>query len=314
MSALRGPARISLRPLKQWLFDPVPVHAMVIGRIGLGSVLVLAYLSRWPLVDRIYGPDGFAGYAYFQRFPESGPIGWDPTHYQLFEYLQYVSSSGTIWALYLALLVSSLCFALGAAPRVSGTIALVLHSLFLSRNPAASWGWATMLKPFLIYVILADTARHYSVVAWLRGRMGSTVSPKPWTTSAWPVRLLQVHIACVFVVLWTRLNEDSWLSGQMLPAAMMSRDWARFDIDWFPYIRYLELAGIGALILELGAPIALWIKPIAKYWALGLMGLFATLVLTTSVGWWDFLMLVVLTVFLPQRWLERVIGPSPPKS
>ena len=73
MTAEGGPLPAWLRPLRRWLFDPVPMHSMVICRIGLGSVLFLAYLSRWPLIDTIYGPDGFAGHAYFERFADSGP-------------------------------------------------------------------------------------------------------------------------------------------------------------------------------------------------------------------------------------------------
>ena len=306
MTAEGGPLPAWLRPLRRWLFDPVPMHSMVICRIGLGSVLFLAYLSRWPLIDPIYGPDGFAGHAYFERFADSGPVGWPLV--QLFDQLQHVSSGAAIWALYLALLASSLCFALGVWPRVSGTIALVLHTLFVGRNPAATWGWATMVKPLLLYTILASTGRQASLVTWMRGVMGSRVVREEWTASAWPLRLLQIHISCVFLALWTRIDEASWLSGQILSVALTNRMWARLDIDWFPFFQYLEALGVVSLILELGAPIALWIKPIGKYWAVALMGMFATLVATTSVGWWDFVMLFALSVFLPSSWLQRVFG------
>jgi hypothetical protein len=300
----------SLRSVRGWLFDPVPVHALLICRVGLGAVLFLAYLSRWPLVDLIYGPEGYAGYGYLQRFPENAAVGWSLV--QHFSYLQHWSSGTAIWLLYLVLLISSLCFALGVWPKVTGTMALALHALFVARNPAATWGWATMIKPFLLYTILASSSRQWSVVSWLRNRAGPARAPAEWTCPAWPLRLLQVHIACVFLVVWGRLDEDSWLTGQMLSVALVSRDWARFDIDWFPYLAYMEWAGLTALFLEVGAPIALWIKPIGKYWALALMGMFFTLVVTTSIGWWDFVMMVALTAFLPKQWLERVIGPGTP--
>ena len=66
----------AVRWLRGWLFDPLPAYSLVICRIGLGLVLFLAYLSRWSLVDTIYGPDGYAGSSYFQRYPESGSVGW----------------------------------------------------------------------------------------------------------------------------------------------------------------------------------------------------------------------------------------------
>jgi hypothetical protein len=112
----------------------------------------------------------------------------------------------------------------------------------------------------------------------------------------------------VFLALWSRIDEASWLSGQMLSQALVARDWARFDIDWFPYLGILEYVGIGSLILELGAPVALWIRPIRGYYALALMLMFAMLVVTTSVGWWDFIMIFALASFLPERWLAPVVG------
>ncbi len=61
--------------IERWFFDPVPTHALLICRVGLGSVLFLAYLSRWSLVEVLYGPTGIAGYDFVQRFPESSDAG-----------------------------------------------------------------------------------------------------------------------------------------------------------------------------------------------------------------------------------------------
>ena len=95
----------------------------------------------------------------------------------------------------------------------------------------------------------------------------------------------------------------------MLPVALERREFARFDLDWFPFFGVLEILGIVALVLELSAPLALWIKPIGKYWALALMGMFLLLIVATAVGWWDFMMLFILTAFLPEAWLAPIVGP-----
>jgi hypothetical protein len=39
------------------------------------------------------------------------------------------------------------------------------------------------------------------------------------------------------------------------------------------------------------------------------MGMFLSLIVTASVGWWDFVMIIVLTTFLPAHWLERLVPP-----
>jgi hypothetical protein len=233
------------------LLAPVPAHGMVLLRVGLGATLFFAYLSRWPLVEVLYGPEGYAGASYHARYPESGPIGWPLV--QAFDQLQYVSSGALIWALYLALLACAACFALGIRSRLTGFALFVLHVLFVGRNPASYWGWATMIKPFLLYAIFAARPHHASIVQWWRRRRSAAPVATDWTCPAWPLRLVQVHASCVFLVLWERIDRESWTSGQMLFAALQSRDWGRIDFDWHPYLDLLEVAGLAALGLELGA-------------------------------------------------------------
>ena len=298
--------RSAWRGLERWLFDPIPTHALLVCRVGLGGALFLAYLSRWSLVEVLYGPTGYAGSAYRQRFPENADVGWLLDH--RVDLIQRMTTSEPVWVAYLALLASALLFAMGVRPKLFGTLTLLLHIAFVDRNPGATWGWATMIKPFLLYTTLASTPNQWSLTGWWQDLRGNPRPPTRWTCSAWPQRLLEIHVTCVFLVLWSRFDDQSWLSGQALASALVNRDWGRFDIEWYPYFEWLELASIGAFVLECGAPIALWIKPIRPYWALALIGMFATLVVTTSVGWWDVMMICVLTVFLPAEWLERLFG------
>jgi hypothetical protein len=293
--------------IERWLFDPIPAYSLVLCRVGLGLVLFLDYVSRWPLVELLYGPAGYAGYDYHQRFPENGEVGWAVV--QNFNYLQYVPSVAPIWILYFLLLASSLCFALGIRPKISGSIALVIHVLFVDRNPAAAWGWSIMIRPFLLYSILGSTNQHWSLPRWWREKRGAAPVSTDWTCAAWPIRLYQIHVTCVFLVVWGRLDEQSWLTGQMLASALVCRDYGRFDVDWYPYLGLLEYPAVVALILEIGAPFMLWIKPIGKFWALALIGMFLTLVVTTSIGWWDFMMMLSFTMFLPPNWLEWLMRP-----
>jgi hypothetical protein len=53
----------------------------------------------------------------------------------------------------------------------------------------------------------------------------------------------------------------------------------------------------------------LWVPKVGRWWALALIGMFATLVVTTAVGWWDFMMLFALTAFLPNEWLAAMLRP-----
>ena len=71
----------------------------------------------------------------------------------------------------------------------------------------------------------------------------------------------------------------------------------------------LEYPAVVALILEIGAPFMLWARLIGKFWALAMIGMLFTLVVTTSIGWWDFMMMLSFTMFLPPDWLEWLMKP-----
>ncbi len=68
-------------------------------------------------------------------------------------------------ALYGLLLASSLAFTLGLCTRSLGAVAIALHLLFLSIHPLAHYGWASMMAPFTLYVVLSRSGEFESVDA-----------------------------------------------------------------------------------------------------------------------------------------------------
>ena len=231
MGELRELFRDLFAATERWLFDPLPNHALLINRVGLGLVLFLAYGSRIGMIDVLYGPEGMVGAAFFEGYPEEPNVGWPGVY--AFTQLRQVQSIEFIYALYTLLLASSLAFAAGLWPRVTGTAALLLHILFVGRNPGATWGWATMIKPFLFYATLAARRDriacridHWSRRVWPDARVDDRrLAPAP---AAGPDRLRVLRVV------------GSLRRGQMLSAALVSRDWGRLDIDWFPYFEWLE--------------------------------------------------------------------------
>jgi len=302
-----------------WLFGPAPQHAMVVLRIALGSILLSCYAWRFPYVPVLYGPEGFAGPSYVAPLGLEGPLVrnlLDP-----FYVLQHVASPALVWGLYALLLGASLAFVLGWRTRASGAVALALHLIFYARNPWAYWGWGRMLVPFLLYAVLAPSGRYFSLDALRRRRRrgGAPLPPRRWQATAWPLRLVQLHVCTQYLALWPRLESETWLHGRMLFAALVNRHYGRFDFDWVPHQELLAVLGVTALVLEVGAPIALWLPRVGGFWALALMGLHLNIELTATVGWWNWLMIAALVAFLPEGWLlrafERVVRapPRPPR-
>lgn len=316
-TAARGMASWGHQALERF-FAPQPQHAMVIARVMLGLLLFFSYASKLPYVQQLYGPKGLGGHATMQRFPGVAPGRSLESALHL---LHRVPSEEVIWALYLVLLVASLCFAAGAWTRTAGLVALLLHALFHARSAYAYLGWAVMLKPYLFFVVMSAAGRYGSVDAWRRGGESARVRLEDWMGPAWPVRLLQMQLCTMYAEAgWSRLDDPAWISGDMLFVALDGRIFGRFDVDWFPLAAPLRILGLGAFVLEPLAPFLLWVRGIGKWWALALMAMHVTLEITTNVSWWQWMMVPLLTVFLPSDWLcailrapARWLGRAPPR-
>jgi hypothetical protein len=224
-----------------------------------------------------------------------------------FDWLARNESPALVSALFALGLAASALFALGAFTRPAGAVALAVYTLFHARNPYATAGWSVMLKPFLLYVLLAPTGRFGSVDAWRRGDRAALADPAAWRGPGWPLRLLQVHLCAMYLVAgWSRLESPSWWAGEATFASVSDLFYARFDFDWQAMKPLLEVATYAALALEGLAPLVLWLPRIGPVWALALLALHAGLEVVDNHGSWQFLMGAALLTFLPPAWLARL--------
>jgi hypothetical protein len=291
-------------------FAPQPQHAMVISRIGLGTVIFLSSLLKLPDVPRLFGPEGIGGIAWA---PIRSKVGYSAFHQ--FMRLPFESASmEVVWLLFAVMMIASLAFALGAFTRASGVVLLILHMMFFERGANSYAGsWASQYNVFLFCTLLAPTGRQLSIDAWRKRRgtggvrsIGATASD--WLGPAIPVRMLQMHICAVYAAAgWMRFGDPGWLRGEMVYAALTDDWWSRIDIDWFPFMPLLKLMTYFAFVLEPLAPFLLWVRGVGKWIALALMGMHITLELVTNLGLWQFQMVAVLTVFMPPKWLAPIL-------
>jgi hypothetical protein len=305
-------------------FAPQPYAAMVACRFAFGAIAFGYFAGRIGLVQEIWGPEGLFGAAFLDRMGIDLPAR---AREGAFDWLAHNESPALVWALFALGLVASALFALGVLTRPAGAVALVVYTLFHARNPYATTGWSVMLKPFLLYVLLAPTGRFGSVDAWRRGDRAALADPAAWRGPAWPVRLLQVHVCAMYLVAGgSRLESPSWWAGEVTFAAVSDLFYARFDADWQVAKPLLEAATYAALVLEVLAPLLLWLPRIGPLWALGLLALHAGLEIVDDHGSWQLLMGAALLTFLPPAWLARFLPrsraaraarsqpPSPPRS
>lgn len=277
--------------IERWFLGPAPLDGLAAARIAFGATLFLCYAARAPVVMDYWGPGGFGGALFLASVPDAPPL--EHRVWPALAWLRVVRSEAAVWALWSALLAASAAFALGWRTRLAGAVALALHVSFYARNPFAYDGsWAQYLTGPLLYTVLAPSGRLWSLDA-RRTPAESRMAP------AWPLRLLQVHTACMYLAAGvSRLDKESWLYGDMVFVALSGTTHSRLAIDWTPWLPLLRIGAWGSLALEALAPVMLWLPRIGRYWALALMALHAALELTTNVGFWSHVMIGCLASFV----------------
>jgi hypothetical protein len=295
---------VTSRGLRAWLdrfFGEAAMQPIIACRIAFGAVLFAAYATRGPWLEVLYGPAGVGGSSLAARMPSAAfgrPID-APFRFLLASTDSLLLVYGA-WAL---LLLASLCFLLGYRARLAGALALLLHAAFVARNPYAYQGWAWMMKPFMLYVVLSPCGAWVSIDAWRRSSVAS--AERAFVGTGWPLRLLRLHICTMYAVAGlSRLEDSSWRRGEMVFVAVTDSYSARFDVDWFPIAAFLEPLSYVAFVAEPLAPILLWIPGLGALWAVLLMMLHGGLELLLRDGWWQWTMMGALLAFLPPRWLD----------
>lgn len=295
--------RVALARADAWWFAPVSVLPMAVARVLLGTALLGAYLSLLPSFDVLLAPDGLLGGTFHADVP--GPtIGRSTT--DNIRWLQPATDPRLIATLYGALLVASAAFAIGYHTRIAGVAAVVLHVAFHGRNEFVFWGWAEILTAFAVYVVLSPSGRRLSVDAWRQRRAGSGGEPR---MTAWPLRLLQLHVALVYVVAaWSRLDNPHWLDGSMLSRILVDGTFSRLPVLAAAPDPLLAALTYAAWAVELTAPFALWQQGTRRWYVGALVALHVGLEVTTRVGWWNVVMVAGLAAFAPLAWLDAAIA------
>ncbi len=295
--------------LEAWLFTRVPAQAMVLCRWIFGSVLFLHALSRLPEFARVYAGDGTAWSPVYREFVttflavDAGRVPLAVV--SLIAQLEPAARAGLLVALFCCLLASSLAFALGLCTRAAGCTAIALHVLFVSVNPFAHYGWSGILAPFTAYVVLSRAGDYASIDACRRRRCGET--PPDGTMPAWPMRLLQIHVAAMYFHSgFARIDDPDWLQGQVLFEALSRDLFSRFTLDLQAWKPVLVLLSYGVFALEPAACVGLWIPHVRTLCALALIAMHVMLEVLTNVGWWNPIMIAGLVTFLPPDGVARI--------
>ncbi len=262
--------------------SPYPVAAC---RIGVGALFFLCYLFYRPHMEALFGEHGMHSYA--------NAAYWSPL------------GAGSTSPVYYVLLLAALCFCVGFMSRTSGAVLFVCHWHFARIGYTHTWGWWTIIGCFLVWLIVAHPGSRASVDALLRRTRGKSA---PNDISMWPVRMLQLHVVCVYIAAaYPRLFYDGWIEGGMVFEVLTNASYGRITtVDWYWAKPLLFALNYVVWSVELSAPLLLWVPRFRTWIACTLIALHLGLEIGATLGWWQILMAIMLITFLPIPWVERV--------
>lgn len=222
-------------------------------RVAWASVALTYLLFQWKDVAAYYSDDGFL---------PRGLMGLVSREEWIASILTLDGGAGFAFALYLLLLLSLACSALGIAPRISTVASYVLLASFHERDAMTLGGGDTVLRNVGFILMLAPGIESLSFkrlrlqyAAW---RSSRAILP-PATMPAWPYRLLLWQMIVLYgTSLWWKLLGDMWADGTAVSAALHHKVFLNWPygvvnllMPFAPFITWATLAWEAAWLLLL---------------------------------------------------------------
>jgi hypothetical protein len=332
--------------------EPIRAESLAVFRIALGLTILGSQLTGiGPSLALFGGPDGIcpaeahdgwlsrSGRICLLRGPVSLPLlgEWLPDDIdRAYPWLSRwvspeqarawadwgtrLSSARLLFAIYLVVLVA---FTAGFWTRTSTFLALLLAATFNHRFAEMMNGGDALFRNGLYFLLLSPAGAVWSIDRLLRDRRdrraGGLPAPAPTTIPPWSVRLMQIHVAVMYLFTGlTKLRdvhfEDGWLRGDWIDGTALY--WVFNDVAitrWsyaqlpvpMPICRLMTWA---TLVFEIGFGLLMLIRPL-RFWVL-LFGvsLHVGILLIMEIGWFSQVTLCWYLLFVPGDRLADLVG------
>ncbi|ASK65522.1 HTTM domain-containing protein [Brachybacterium avium] len=157
------PGRLLDRVVTWFIADRHSDYGIAVMRIATGAFLLGWLVLNLPVASRIWGP----GSQYWQPYREI--LGYDAP----FNALQH-AGPGLFWLWYLVTIVLVVAFLLGWRTRLVTPLLFIAYTTLNGQNTPISDGGNYFIRIMLIYLILMDVSRRWSLDARRRARTESS--------------------------------------------------------------------------------------------------------------------------------------------
>lgn len=199
--------------IQKFFYDNEIPFGLALCRICLPLVLMGMVIPRWSVCRELYSADGATaqlsdGFGYIDLLP--------------------VFSGSVVAALYGVYIFSLCTLSIGWCSRLSALISCVMMTYFSMLDCVSTMTKYTAISSHLLFILaISPCGTIWSVDAWLANRRRNWDPTQPKfaypRSAAWPRRLMQFHIACVYFGAGiTKIHTPAFFTGDQLQYWMLT--------------------------------------------------------------------------------------------
>lgn len=274
------------RAWQRFWFAPEPTSSLALLRIAFGVLAFAWAVSLMPDLQAFYSAHGV------EPTQPTGPAdgSWG---------LLGISDSGSMLvAVYGALLLGSLCVAVGYRTRIATVVVFVAILSFQHRNPSVLNSGDGLIRHLAFFLMLAPAGASLSVDRWRTARERFWEFP---ARAPWALRLIQVQVSVVYLAsVWEKVQGPGWTSGMAVSAALRLEDFQRFPAPEFltDSIVLSSVMSYWTLAIELMIGILIWNRAARPLLLTLGAGLHLSIDLSLRIGFFSAAMLTAYIAFL----------------
>ena len=233
-------------------FDPLSVSFF---RISLGLLMFVMFIANYPNWERFYGSDGIISLNDMD-LPKRIQDWWCAFY--------WTEGKIPIIVYWWIGIISTITFTIGWQTRISTIILYVLQTSMIHRNLLIVNGDDLVFRMLLFYSCFAPLNHCLSVDSWLSKRKSGGLGTKELPL-IWPVRLMQINIALIYVISlpYKVFDDPAWLNGEAIYWTVTSSMWSQCPFPELFYKCDCLLSKIftwGTILIEGSFPILVWFE------------------------------------------------------
>lgn len=238
----------------KFFFQEAPVEGLALFRVLIGSLALVTFLQDSLIMNDLWGPMAL-------QTTETMLKNYSFPIMSIFQFLKLTPT--LLYGLVGLQILSLFTFTLGYKTRLSNWLAFILMVSFNQRNINILSSADLLIRIMFFLMLFSPSGNAYSIdsiIARLKGKM------LPRDCSRWPLRLIQMQIAVVYVsTVIAKAKGITWLDGSAVYYATRSSDLTRFPVPFIlDQFWTVKLITWSTLVIELALGTVIFFDEIRK--------------------------------------------------